>query len=164
MKPTKILALLAFSALSIPLSAQETTQLSVVASNAEGVETGKSIVTVESKLRFSDSGVEVYSGEMLTDVFHYADVANLKFAYGQGSGVAAIPSASGLHLRNNPVGDLLEPLGLSAECAALSVTDLSGKVHFSAPQWSGQPIDVSDLTPGLYLLTINKTTLKFIKK
>lgn len=164
MKPTKILALLAVSALSIPISAQEPTQLHVVASNADGVEIGKSTVTLESRLRFSESGVEVYSGEMLTDVFHYADMANLKFAYLQGTGIATIPASSGLHLRSNPVGDLLEPLGLSAESANLSVTDLGGKVYCSAPKWRGEPIDVSNLTPGLYLVTINKTTLKFIKK
>lgn len=164
MKPTKILALLAFSALSIPLSAQDSKQLSVVANNADGVEIGKSTVTLESRLRFSDTGVEVYSGEMLTDVFHYADMANLKFSYQKGSGIAAIPESAGLRLRSNPVGDLLEPLGLSAESANLSVTDLGGKVYCSAPQWRGEPIDVSYLTPGLYLVTINKTTLKFIKK
>lgn len=164
MKVTKILALLAFSALALPLPAETTTQLNVVANNAEGAEVGKSTVTLESRLRFSDTGVEVYTGEVLTDVFHYADIANLKFAYQEGSAVTALPSSSGLRLRNNPVDNLLEPLGLPAESAPLSVADLSGKVRISAPQWRGEPIDVSDLTPGLYFVTINKTTLKFIKK
>ena len=160
----RFLALLASAALAGTISAQEKTGLLVVANDADGAKITETPVNIESKIRFSESGVEVYTGETLSSTTPYAGLSSLKFAYGQGNGIASIAVEKNLRLRHNPVDDILEPIGLQAESACLSVTDLSGSIKVTVPEWRGEAIDVSQLTPGLYFVTIDKTTLKFIKK
>lgn len=163
-KPTRFIALLAFSALAGITMAEEKTELNVVANGHDGTELAKTAVTLDSKLKFGETGVEVYSGETLVSVYPYADTANISFSYGDGTGVAEISQAGALRLRNNPVGETLELIGFDADSAPLSVVDLKGVVKISLSEWRGGAVDVSDLTPGLYFVTVNKSTLKFIKK
>ncbi|MCM1490504.1 MAG: T9SS type A sorting domain-containing protein [Muribaculum sp.] len=164
-KPTRNIALLAFSALIAGnVNAEGQTELKVLANSTDGAVVSQSVITMDSKLRFSETGVEVYSGETLSEVFNYADIANISFYYDTATGVKVVEVAEGWKLRSNPVSAFLEPIGKKVDSATLSVADLSGSVRISLSDWHGEPVDVSDLTPGLYLVTIDKSTLKFIKK
>lgn len=164
-KPTRIITLLAFSAFfASQLHAQEGVELKVIANGSDGVASASSVVTIDSKLRFSKEGVEVYSGETLTCMFPYSATANLSFEYDKGTGVKMLDASGTWKLRSNPVAESLQPYGKSVDAARLTVTDLSGAVKITLPAWHGEAVDVSDMTPGLYFVTIDKTTLKFIKK
>lgn len=163
-KPTRFLAVLAFSAFSGMAWAQADVELMVVAADAEGEVVGSSTVTLDSKLSFTKAGVDVYTGDALELSIPYADVAKLTFNYENKTGVETVAANSGLRLRNNPVAESLEFVGFSGDAANLVVTDLRGSVRASVSTWKGEAINVSDLTPGLYFVTVDKTTFKFIKK
>ncbi|MBD5356636.1 MAG: T9SS type A sorting domain-containing protein [Bacteroides sp.] len=163
-KPTRILSLLAFTAFAGCAWAQEDMKLKVVANDGEGNPVEETMVTVESKLRFTQNGVGVFDGDALTAEFNYADFATLSFYYDTLSSVSAVDAMTGLRLRNNPVAESLEFVGMTEKVAELTVIDLRGAVKVSVPEWKGEAINVNNLTPGLYFVTVNQKTFKFIKK
>ncbi len=163
-KPTRFLPLLAFLAIAGTAGAQDKMELRVVANDSTASAIGETAVFLDSKLKFSESGVDVFQEETLKATFNYADVSNLKFRLVNLTGVKGIEADAALRLRNNPVDDSLEVLGFSGNPVKLTVTDLRGAVRVSIPEWAGEAADVSELTPGLYFVTVNQTTLKFIKK
>ena len=145
--------------------AQDSGQLIVVANDSEGTAMAEALVDLDSKLRFAADGVEVYSGESLAAVFHYTDMRSLSFRYASGSAVSSLDSEVSLRLRSNPVAENLEFLGFSGKPVSLSVCGLKGESLVNVADWSGQPVDVSSLAPGLYLARIGESaTFKFIKR
>lgn len=139
--------------------------LMVEAHDAEGVVVAEAPVGLDSKLRFSAEGVEVYTGEALEAIFHYSALSNISFRYDDGSGAGQLVAVEALRLRNNPVDENLEFIGFVGDPVALSVCGLKGEVLKSVAQWSGEAIDVSSLAPGLYLVKAGQSaTFKFIKR
>lgn len=162
-KTSRILLGTAFAAASMCASAQ-TSQLLVVAKDAEGKVVAEAPVSVESRLIISERGVEVMSGEELSAVFGYADMSSFGFRLDQLSGIGDVRASESLILRQNPVTDNLEFKEYPAAPASMTITDIRGAVRYSAEGWNGEAVNVSALAPGLYLVTVNDTTLKFIKK
>lgn len=82
------------------------------------------------------------------------------------SGVSDITASArqALRLSENPVGDTLLIEGAPEGRSRLAVTSLSGQTLIVVNDWQGAAIDASSLTPGLYLLTVNNETIKFLKK
>lgn len=163
-KSTRLLAVCASVVLSGSALAQDSAGLKVEASNSEGTVVEEASVDILSKLRFSESGVDVYHGETLAAVFHYSDISKISFRYGNGVGVEAVNAGGKLRLLDNPVAETLELTGFSGEPVQLKVTDLGGSIRAIVKEWNGESVNVADLTPGLYFVTVDKTTLKFIKK
>lgn len=162
-KTSRILLGSAFAAVSLGASAQ-TTQLLVVAKDTEGKIVAEAPVSAESRLIISEKGVEVMSGEQLSAVFGYADMTSFGFRLDQLSGIGEVNAPGSLILRQNPVADILEFKEYPAAPASLTITDIRGAVSYSAEGWNGEAVNVSAFAPGLYLVTVNDTTLKFIKK
>lgn len=162
-KTTRIL--LASAAATISFGAwAEGGQLLVVANNADGQAVAEAPVTTASKIAFSETGVEVLSGGTLNAVFNFRTLKSLSFRYDGTTGVETISAADGLVLRQNPVAEALEFVSCPAEAASLTITDLKGSVRNKISNWSGEAVDVSTLAPGLYFVTVNNKTIKFIKK
>ncbi|MDE6057299.1 MAG: hypothetical protein K2F93_04725 [Muribaculaceae bacterium] len=146
-------------------SAQNPAQLMVVANDAEGVAMAEAPVGLESKLRFVGDGVEVYSGETLEAVFHYADLKALSFRFDAGTAVGQLSSEAALRLRANPVDESLEFVGFSGAAVPLSICGLKGETLVNVASWSGEGVDVSALAPGLYIARVGESaTFKFIKR
>lgn len=159
----RLVALGAFAAVA-GQSFGEDVKLYVQGNDTEGKVVSSYIVGLDSKLRFSAEGVNVYNGDAPTATFSYADIASLSFSYQNLSEVVSVADDSGLRLRKNPVEDSLEIIGFSGVPVSLTVTDLKGAVRVSCPQWQGETVAVDGLSSGLYFVTINQKTLKFIKK
>lgn len=138
-------------------------EVKLQAKDADGKETGVAKITLDSRIRFTDRGVAVLNGEAQTALFPYTETAKLSFLT-DGSGIAPVNGATQLRLVNNPVGDTLEFAGCGEEGGAIAVYDLNGSLLLINKEWKGEPTDVSALTPGIYLATVNNTTFKFIKK
>ncbi|MBD5227584.1 MAG: T9SS type A sorting domain-containing protein [Bacteroidales bacterium] len=163
-KPARFLTLLALAASAVGVRAADDAGVSVIGWDAEDARVGYYSVNLNSKIRFTSDRVEIYDGDKRTGAFDYASVAKLTFHTGQ-VGVASVAAdASTLRLLTNPVGEMLEMTGLQAESAPLVITSLNGETKLSLAEWRGEAVDVSSLTPGLYFVTVNRTTLKFIKK
>lgn len=67
-------------------------------------------------------------------------------------------------LRENPVGDMLTIEGHDGAAAAVAIYSQSGAAVARVPEWNGEQLEVSRLAPGMYILTINRQAIKFIKK
>ena len=95
--------------------------------------------------------------------FAYRQTSAIRFNT-NATGIAGVEAQGRLRLLRNPVADVLEVTGHDGSIASVSVTALSGAVVLRTQDWTGEPIDVASLAPGLYILNINKQQLKFIKK
>lgn len=162
-KTTKILLWSAFAVASVSASAQ-TGRLSVVAKDADGQIVAEAPVSMESRLIFSDKGVEVMNGEQLQTVFNYRGKHSIAFSYDQLSVIESASTDCPLLLLQNPVSEFLEFKAYPADPASLTITDINGAVRYNAMDWNGEPVNVGYLAPGLYLVTVDNVTLKFIKK
>lgn len=81
------------------------------------------------------------------------------------NGVESVKDQSvSFRLRQNPVGDRLEIAGESDGSADLTVYSVDGSCRLAVSGWSGDAVDVTMLSPGMYILKINNQTLKFIKR
>lgn len=163
-KMSKILLPVVAVLCALPARADGEVTLQVVANDAEDTEIGRAPVTLESKLCFSDKEVEVYSGETLSAVFGYSGLTSLTFVYDTTTGIASEGALDMLRLRQNPVDDNLGFVGFAGEQASLTLSALNGETVVNIPEWGGEDIYVGSLPTGLYLVTVNNTTFKFIKK
>lgn len=145
------------------LGARAVETLSVVGNQADGTPPLKVKVTDESRMTFGPAGVLVTTGEE-TSAIPYEGLQSLTFVYEDASGVAMDAVGCQLRLRENPVGSFLALTGHDGSAAKLRVTDLGGRLRLEAPAWSGEELDVSALAPGVYIVTVNQTSLKFLKK
>lgn len=80
------------------------------------------------------------------------------------SGVADITANSAIALRRNPVESALEFTAAPESACTLHVYSLQGAALLTVADWQGESVDVSDLTPGLYIVNINNKSIKFYKK
>ncbi|MDE5656519.1 MAG: T9SS type A sorting domain-containing protein [Muribaculaceae bacterium] len=81
------------------------------------------------------------------------------------SGVSDIAATnSAIALRRNPVENALEFTAAPESACTLHVYSLQGAALLTVPGWQGESVDVSDLTPGLYIVNINNQSIKFYKK
>ena len=163
-KMSKILLPVVAVLFALPAKADGEVTLQVVANDTEDAEIGRSPVTLESKLYFTDKEVEVYSGETLSAVFDYSGLKTLTFVYDSTTGISPEGALAQLRLRQNPVDDNLGFVGFADELASLTISALNGETIVSIPAWKGEDIHVGSLPAGLYLVTVNNTTFKFIKK
>lgn len=94
-----------------------------------------------------------------------ADVKRITF-YGEWMGVETPrEKATTLRLRQNPVDDILYVEGYAVGVPTrLSVFSIAGREAVRIEHWHGEDVDVSQLPKGVYILRINHTTLKFVKK
>lgn len=138
--------------------------LLVTANNDSGEVLSQTPVTTESVLRFSAEGVEVCEGEQTVAVIPYTGLNSLTFVYDKATGIGSVKSVPLFGLRENPVYDNLEIIGYGNEPSHLAVYDSAGRQRIAINGWKGESVSVSTLPTGIYYLTINKTTIKFIKK
>ena len=142
----------------------ETEELFLSANDKDGNSISKTAITTESVIRFSEDGVDVYKGETLQETFGYTDLYSLSFMVSEGSGVSQVITSEGVSLRRNPVESTLEFNGTLENKTALNIFDLTGGLRLGIQGWSGESVDVSGLTSGIYIIKFDNHTIKFIKK
>lgn len=119
-------------------------------------------VTDASSLRFTDTGVSVYEGESPVHTFLYDELEYFKI-YDPNS-VEQVTGQGLLRLAQNPVSNYIAVVGYTGGETTLTVTSMAGMQALSVSHWNGEPVEAGTLTPGLYILNINNTSIKFIKK
>lgn len=122
-------------------------------------------ITPESKLVFGGTPFFEFSKcDGPTGRIAAADVKRISFE-GSWMSVASPRVESTLRLRTNPVDRVLSVEGFDRETeAVLSIYTISGREAVRIAAWKGEDVDVSKLPTGVYILRINQSTLKFIKK
>lgn len=140
-------------------------QLYVVANAEDGSKIGQAEVVEDGYLQFSGTAVEVYNAsKSKVASFDYNGLKSVSFTKDPESGITSLKAASSIRLKENPVFESLEIVGYDGNPSSLTVFDMKGGVMLKMEGWNNEAINVSSLQPGLYFVTINKTTLKFIKK
>lgn len=120
----------------------------------------------DTRITFDANGVNVLNGPKQDEVtsLPWAEVSKLTFHTSE-SGVQEVGVRTRtLSLRENPVGDILIVEDAPQETSRLSVYSLTGVCHIRIDRWNGSAVDVSALPSGIYLLSVNNQTLKFVKK
>ncbi len=160
MKQTKTLLVLG-ALLCSSGAAMAQNDLLLVASPPDGGQEQSVPIYVGSTVSFSTQGVVINGDKAAT--FNWGSFTDLSFKVGS-SGIHGILADGKLRLRRNPVETMLEFTGYDGKAANLAITDLNGRRCITVNNWNGENVNVASLTPGLYFVTINNNSIKFIKK
>lgn len=125
-------------------------------------------LTVETKMTFSGKTFEIVSAQgEKPQTFNLTDVSLITFEEGTAGGDTTdnrlTVRANPLRLAYNPVGEILRINGYDGGRTTVQIFNVTGTKIFSSA-WQGEDLYVGNLTSGLYFITINSQTIKFIKK
>ena len=119
-------------------------------------------LTLDTRISFGASTIDIANEGTSALSIPYAKAESISFV--TESGVQPILGVTGIRLLHNPVDTQLEVAGHDGTACRLSITSMSGMQMLSIKEWRGEAVNVSSLTPGIYLLNIDKKTIKFIKQ
>ena len=147
--------------LAFPASAQK---ISAILYSEENQALAQATIETDYAITFADDGINILNADKnLVTTMPY-DQAYYIQLMGVISGIEDLTIDSSLRLKENPVGSTLELMGYAGGPATLRIFDMSGKLSASFSNWEGAPVDVSSLSPGMYILSLNRSIIKFIKK
>ncbi len=118
------------------------------------------------KLTFADNQFGVVgTSEGATDAnFAYSSVRKIVFDL-KSAGVGKVEASAQWVVSPNPVVSQLSVVGYdAAEAASVAIYSMDGQLRRSIANWDGTPINVESLPSGIYLLTLNDQTFKFVKR
>lgn len=120
-------------------------------------------VSTISTIKFKTTKLVVTNHDNISNDFYFSDV--IKIAFNEEGTSITTPNASTASISPNPVKDNLmiqdaEKMYGSDIC----IYSVTGTLVSRHSQWNGESIDVSHLSPGIYFVNTNSTTLKFVKK
>ena len=120
-------------------------------------------VSTISTIKFKTTKLVVTNHDNISNDFYFSDV--IKIAFNEEGTSITTPNASTASISPNPVKDNLmiqdaEKMYGSDIC----IYSVTGTLISKHSQWNGESIDVSHLSPGIYFVNTNSTTLKFVKK
>lgn len=120
-------------------------------------------VSTISTIKFKTTKLVVTNHDNISNDFYFSDV--IKIAFNEEGTSITTPNASTASISPNPVKDNLmiqdaEKMYGSDIC----IYSVTGTLVSKHSQWNGESIDVSHLSPGIYFVNTNSTTLKFVKK
>lgn len=147
--------------LALPSSAQK---ISAILYSEENQELARATIETDYAISFADQGINILNADKnLVTTMPY-DQAYFIQLMGVISGIEDLTIDSSLRLKENPVGSTLEVMGYADGPSTLRIFDMSGKLCTAVNNWDGAPVDASSLTPGMYILSLNRSIIKFIKK
>lgn len=123
-------------------------------------------VTENLTIKFSGTPISFVGMESQANMFDIPLSTIKRIYFNDPAGIENLTAtpAETLRLACNPVGSTLELVGNITAPGELSVWSTDGRRVVAVANWSGQTVDVSALFPGIYIVTINNTAIKFIKK
>ena len=155
-----LLAAITFG-MAFHLAAQSTTQMTIHLNDGDE---RTYYMTDSDRVFFEDNEtliveIAVYGKGVRSDRFNLADIQKVTCA--ELESISEISGVS-LSLTPNPVHDAFFLHNLNGK-EAIQVYALDGRLVMSAEVNEGQPIDISELPIGLYLVKTESCTLKMIK-
>lgn len=139
-------------------------QTSLVVNPASQTSESKSyLLTDIAKITFGSHEMEISGTSGTKETFSFSDIMSIKFDY-EATSIDGIPVTEESSLVPYYNSGMLGVNGLqSGQTARVRVCDLSGRVIMAKENWDGTPISTSALTKGIYLFSVNKKTIKFMK-
>lgn len=128
----------------------------------DGGQTQEVLLADLQKITFGADAFTMLVAGSTTEV-KYDAISKLTFGL-KGSGVENVMSDSGLLLYPNPAVDCVNLQGWNAsEPAVFSVYSVTGQCCLTISDWMGEPVSVSGLEKGLYIIKVNNNVFKFWK-
>lgn len=158
MKQKKLMFAAAMLAV-LPAAADDGLVMKVTAHDATSQSVG---VVAGDVLDFKDAEMRLMSGDEVKASFPLSEIGNLSFS--PPASVGSLTGSDAIRPLRNPVGDALEIAAPSGEEYTLYIHDMAGMLVLRVNAWKGEPVNVSALSPGIYLVTLNNTTFKILKK
>jgi len=112
-------------------------------------------------LTFSNTEMKLMNGDVEKASFALPKIQTISF---KTPGSVDILTEDAIRPLHNPVGDMLEIVCPPEQQRMLCVRDMSGTLMLRVNNWKGEPVDVSSLGAGIYLVTVNNSTFKILKK
>lgn len=120
-------------------------------------------VSTISTIKFKTTKLVVTNHDNISNDFYFSDV--IKIAFNEEGTSITTPNASTASISPNPVKDNLMILDAEKMYGSdICIYSVTGTLVSKHSQWNGESIDVSHLSPGIYFVNTNSTTLKFVKK
>lgn len=162
-KKKKVFSLILFSVLAGGTAAHAQAALEIVHNDASKPNSVFSLDDIR-RIDFSDTGFTVNEISGTTLAAAFTDVRKIVFTgLSTGLGDAAVVnkvSKLTLYCR----GGKLTAEGLAnGERAFAAVYDVGGRAVMSLKNWSGEPIDISGLSRGMYIFKVNNNSIKFTR-
>ncbi len=153
----KIFAFAMFCTILIPLRAQVV--VTVLTNNGE-----EHPITLSTggELQISDESLTVVAGSEATYSYLLDEVSKVLFA-GQVS-VREVEAGPAISAYPNPAGSYFVLQGVAEGQHQLTVYGSNGSKVFSTSYQAGQQVDISELPQGLYLVRVDNSVTKLIKK
>ncbi|MBR6756923.1 MAG: T9SS type A sorting domain-containing protein [Bacteroidaceae bacterium] len=117
-----------------------------------------------SKIRFDATAFNVeFRDATASDAYNYTQVKRITFKNGPAA-LGEVDVMQPLVVMPNPVQDNLYLVGGNdLHGTDVNVYSVIGMHVMKVAGWNGDAIDVSHLAPGVYVINIQSTTLKFVK-
>ncbi len=117
-------------------------------------------VTTISTIKFKSTKFVVNANDNTSSDFYFSDVTKITFNE-EGTSIESV-NAQTASIYPNPVKDKLIIRNIAD--SDISIYSITGVLVARYSQFDGESIDVSNLTPGVYFVNTNSTTLKFVKQ
>lgn len=117
------------------------------------------------KMTFSDTGLTIQNTEGVPlKVFMYSGINKLTFGAG-GSGIISNSFSPKLTLYPNPATEYIQLIGWDTTKSeeGIAIYSMNGEICYQADKWCGDPIKVSSLPQGTYILKVKNQSFKFRK-
>jgi hypothetical protein len=120
-------------------------------------------ISTISTIKFKTKKLVVKNNDNSTNDFYFSDIVKITFNE-EGASIETHDVATA-RINPNPAKDIVtiqnaEQMYGSDVC----IYSITGMLIDKLPQWNGESIDVSNLSPGIYFINSNSTTLKFVKQ
>lgn len=139
-------------------------QISAILFSEENQELDRATIETDFSITFAENGINFLNADKnLVKSMSYGQAYYIQLI-GVNAGVEGLTIDSSLRLKENPVMTTLEIEGYTDGETTLRIFDMTGKQRLASENWAGAPVDVTALSPGMYIVSLNRSIIKFIKK
>lgn len=151
---TKLFTSLLFgSIIAFPATA-DSGSLTLHQANDEQIEFNLNEIT---NIRFADELIIINSA---ATEFKAATENITKITFSANTSVQNVITENKPHLR---IQDNTLYVDFNCSVPGAKIYAVSGQCLFNSPNWTGEPIDITNLQNGVYILVLNEYTFKFVK-
>ena len=120
-------------------------------------------ISTISTIKFKTKKLVVKNNDNSTNDFYFSDIVKITFNE-EGTSIET-QDVSTARINPNPAKDIVTIQNAEQMYGSdICIYSITGMLIDKRPQWNGESIDVSNLSPGIYFINSNSTTLKFVKQ
>ncbi|RRC98418.1 T9SS type A sorting domain-containing protein [Prevotella sp. OH937_COT-195] len=111
-------------------------------------------------ISLNETGIGIKDKNGKIDAFEYENIE--KFYFQMLVNMIETNPVTTFHVNIDKTGSMLNIQGVD-DFSNINIYNMNGQIVKKMSQWKGNSIDISSLTPGVYIIQVNKQALKFKK-